>query len=284
VLRLSFLSWCSYLTVHDEKRFKIVVCLVLIVMKNPMQLSGHRIMVTGASSGLGRACSQLIAHLGGEVILVARDQNRLAATYASLDHGSHQVEVFDLQNTELIPSWMKDIVGRGGKSISGLVHCAGVEITMPIRTMKLSDYELMNSVNVTAALQLAKGFRQRGVCAAPGGIVFISSVAAIKAKAGMVGYAAGKSALNGMARALAVELAREKIRVNVITAGLVRTEMANQMLHNMTESQINDVVNEHLLGLGDPCDVANCVAFLLSDAGRWITGANFVVDGGYSIH
>ena len=279
-----FLSWCWFLTLHVKTPFKIVVRLMSIIVPNPMQLSGHRIMVTGASSGLGRACSQLIAQLGGEVILVARDKDRLAATHATLDNDSHQVEVFDLQDTESIPAWMKDIVGRGGKPVSGLVHCAGIEITMPIRTMKLSDYESMNTVNVTAGLQLAKGFRQRGVSSTPGSIVFISSVAAIKAKAGMVGYAAGKSALNGMARALAVELAREKIRVNVITAGLVRTEMANQMLHNMTESQINDVVNEHLLGLGDPCDIANCVAFLLGEAGRWITGANFVVDGGYSIH
>ena len=253
-------------------------------MYNPMRLDGHRVMVTGASSGLGRACAQVISRLGGEVVLVARDQGRLRETLASMEGEGHQVEPFDLADAEAIPAWMKAVVARGGKPLSGLVHCAGIEITLPVRTMKLADYERLMNINVTAAFALVKGFRQRGVCVSPGSVVLISSVAAIKAKPGMAAYAAGKAALVGMARSLAVELAREQIRVNVLTAGLVQTEMAKQMLHNMTEPQIEEIVGDHLLGLGEPEDVAHSVAFLLADTGRWITGSNLVVDGGYSIH
>lgn len=253
-------------------------------MYNPMRLDGQRVMVTGASSGLGRACAQIISRLGGEVVLVARDEGRLRETLAPLEGANHQIEVCDLANTEAIPAWMKGVVACGGKPLSGLVHCAGIEITLPVRTMKLADYERMMNVNVTAAFALAKGFRQRGVVRAPASIVLLSSVAAIKAKPGMAAYAAGKAALVGMAKSLAVEFGREEIRVNVLTAGLVQTEMAKQMLNNMTESQINDIVGDHLLGLGQPEDVAHSVAFLLAETGRWITGSNLVVDGGYSIH
>ncbi|MEE4239575.1 MAG: SDR family oxidoreductase [Anderseniella sp.] len=253
-------------------------------MYNPMRLDGQRIMITGASSGLGRACAQVISQLGGEVVLVARDEVRLGETLSSMDGDGHQVEAFDLAETEAIPAWIKDVVARGGKPLTGLVHCAGIEITLPVRTMKLADYERMMNINVTAAFALAKGFRQRGVCLPPASIVLISSVSAIKARPGMVAYAAGKAALVGMARSLAVELAREHIRVNVLTAGLVQTEMAKTVLHHMTESQVAELVGEHLLGLGKPQDVAHSVAFLLAETGRWITGSNLVVDGGYSIH
>lgn len=253
-------------------------------MYNPMRLDGQRIMVTGASSGLGRACAQVISRLGGEVVLVARNEGRLLETLASLEGVNHQVEICDLADTEAIPTWMKAVVARGGKPLSGVVHCAGIEITLPIRTMKLADYQRMMDINLTAAFMLAKGFRQRGVCTVPSSIVLISSVAAIKAKPGMAAYAAGKAALVGMAKSLAVEFAREQIRVNVITAGLVQTEMAKQMLHNMTESQILEIVGDHLLGLGQPEDVAHSVAFLLAETSRWITGSNLAVDGGYSIH
>lgn len=253
-------------------------------MYNPMRLDNQRIMVTGASSGLGRACAHVISRLGGEVVLVARDRSRLEETLSAMEGSGHQLEPYDLSQVEAIPKWIKEVVARGEKPLTGLVHCAGVEITLPIRTMKIADYERMMNINVTAAFSLAKGFRQRGVCQTPAAIVLISSVGAIKAGPAMAAYATGKSALIGMAKSLAVELAREQIRVNVLTPGLVRTEMSEQMGGKRTESQIDALVKEHLLGMGTAEDIANSAAFLLAKTGRWITGSNLVIDGGYSIH
>lgn len=250
---------------------------------NPMRLDGRRIMVTGASSGLGRACAQVISKLGGQVVLVARNRDRLQETLASLEGADHQLEVFDLNEVEQIPSWMKSLTSAG-RMLSGLVHCAGIEITLPVKTMRLSDYERVMVINTTAAFALAKGFRQRGVCAAPASIIFISSAAAKKLKSGMSAYAASKAALHGLTRGLAAEFAREDIRVNVLTVGLVQTEMVMQMNANMTDAQVAKIVNDHLLGLGQPDDVANLVTYLLSPAARWITGSSIVIDGGYSIH
>ena len=253
-------------------------------MYNPMRLDGQRIMVTGASSGLGRACAQVISRLGGEVVLVARNEGRLLETLASLEGVNHQVEIFDLADTEAIPTWMKAVVARGGKPLSGLVHCAGIEITQPVRTMKLGDYERLMNINVTAAFALAKAFRQRNVANIPSSIVLVSSVAALKAQAGLVAYATSKAALLGMAKTLAAELARDHVRVNVVTPGLVKVGMGSQMLDKRTEAQLAAIEDMHFLGLGQPEDVAHSVAFLLADTGRWITGSNLVVDGGYSIH
>ncbi|AUB83524.1 SDR family NAD(P)-dependent oxidoreductase [Candidatus Thiodictyon syntrophicum] len=252
-------------------------------MYNPLSLEGKRIMVTGASSGIGRACAEMISRLGGEVVLVARDEQRLRQTLESLDGSGHEVHRFDLSDSDATPAWMKQVT-LSGKVLSGMVHCAGIEITLPIKTMKFADYRRLMSINLDAAYALSKGFRQRNVGSPASSIVFISSVAAIKAMPGMIAYATSKAALYGLTRSLAVELVRDGIRVNCVTPGLVETEMKIQMDRKRTPEQMQAVRASHLLGLGTTMDVAHAVVFLLAETGRWITGSNLVVDGGYSIN
>lgn len=252
-------------------------------MYNPFSLEDRRIMVTGASSGLGRACAKMISQLGGQLVLVARDGKRLQETYDQLEGSGHIISAFDLSNVEAISAWMKDEVAPGGQ-LAGLVHCAGIAITLPIKTMKLDVYDRLMRINVTAGFALAKGFRQRGVCSNASSVVFIASVAANKVQPGMVAYSTSKAAIYGLTRSLAVELIRDGIRVNCITPGLVKTEMQDEMESNRTQDQVQTIIDDHLLGLGRPEDVAHSVVFLLAETGRWITGSNLVVDGGYSIN
>jgi NAD(P)-dependent dehydrogenase (short-subunit alcohol dehydrogenase family) len=112
--------------------------------------------------------------------------------------------------------------------------------------------------------------------------VFISSVMGILGQSGKVAYSSSKGALISGAKAMALELAKKKIRVNCILPGVVETEMSNEMFQKLSEESKKSILEMHPLGLGKPEDIANACAFLLSDASGWITGTNLLVDGGYS--
>lgn len=252
-------------------------------MHNPMALDGRTVLVTGASSGLGRAISILISRLGGRVVLVARSEERLAETMMLLEDGEHRIEPFDLTELDAIPGWMKKLAAEVG-TFDGLVHSAGLHATLPLRVLKPSRLDELMKVNVSAAMALTKGFRQRGVRAEQGSVVYLSSVSALAGSAGNAGYSATKGALVSMCRSLAMELASEQIRVNCLAPGWVPTELAAKAEATLEEAQLQAISDMHPLGLGRPDDVANAAAFLLAETGRWITGQTLVIDGGYTAH
>jgi NAD(P)-dependent dehydrogenase (short-subunit alcohol dehydrogenase family) len=248
-------------------------------MYNPMSLQGKRILVTGASSGIGRCCAEVMSRLGAKIVLVARNTERLQQTLDSLEGKGHLVMPFDLADVEAIPNWLKGIASAGCP-LDGLVHSAGIQVTVPLKTMKISEYENLMHINTTTAWVLAKSFRQRGVCQATSSLVFLSSIAGLSGQTGLSAYAASKAALIGLGKTLAQELARDGIRVNCISPGLVETEMVSLMNSRLTQEQLQTVIQAHPLGLGRPEDVAYAAAFLIADTGRWITGTNLVIDGG----
>lgn len=252
-------------------------------MHNPMALDGRTVLVTGASSGLGRAISVLISRLGGRVVLVARNPERLEETRSLMQAGEHRIEPFDLTQLDDIPRWMKQLTAEVGP-LDGLVHSAGLHVTLPLRVLKPSRLDELMKVNVLAAMALTKGFRQRGVRAEQGSVVYLASVAALAGSPGNAGYSATKGALVSMCRSLAVELAPEQIRVNCLAPGWVPTELAAKAEEKLDDDQLQAISEMHPLGLGEPDDVANAAAFLLAGTGRWITGQTLVIDGGYTSH
>jgi NAD(P)-dependent dehydrogenase (short-subunit alcohol dehydrogenase family) len=249
-------------------------------MFNPLECTGRTILVTGASSGIGREISVVLSQLGARVVMVGRDVGRLQHTASLLMGEGHVVEPRDLSDVESIPAWMKELTSRTGL-LNGLVHSAGIQKNIPLKIAGVAQFESIMKVNVIAAFSLTKGFRQKGVCTQPASVIFISSIMGQVSTPGLAAYSASKGALNGLCRSLALELAREKIRVNCVAPGLVRTEMADQIFQNMTPEQIAYQEMIHPLGLGEPRDVAYATAFLLAETGRWITGSTLVVDGGY---
>jgi NAD(P)-dependent dehydrogenase (short-subunit alcohol dehydrogenase family) len=248
---------------------------------NPFSLDGKRIIITGASSGIGRACAIELSKLGATVILVARREDQLKETHRLLHGEGHLIEPFDLTRGEEIVIWMKNLCARSG-NLDGLLHSAGIIATLPIRATSQEVFRNIISANLESAYFLSKGFRQKGVRNQSGSLVFISSVMGIVGQPGLSAYCASKGGLVTLAKALALELAREAIRVNVIAPGIVRTDMANSIENSIPADSMMAIEASHPLGIGRPQDIAHAAAYLFSDASRWVTGATLVVDGGYT--
>lgn len=248
-------------------------------MSNPLSLEGQRILVTGAASGIGLATSRLFHALGAAVVMLDRDEARLAQAKASLDVST---VTFDLLDTERLPGFFVELARVEG-SFTGLVHAAGISSISPTRSLTPARYRDVFGVNAEAALALLRGFQNRSVCRANGGsVVFISSVMSIVGSAGASAYAMSKAALTGLAKSAALEFAPRGIRVNCIAPGFVKTAMFEENARLWSDEQRKQIELAHPLGLGTPEDIANAAAFLVADSGRWITGSVLVCDGGYT--
>lgn len=252
-------------------------------MINPMNLDGRLFLVTGASSGIGREIAIVLSRLGARVVLTGRSLEQLNRTQGMLEGQDHVVAPFDLLATDDISRWMRDMAVEHGV-LDGMAHSAGIQVSLPLRAMTSAKFEELLRTNLTTAFCLVKGFRQKGVCASTGSVVLLSSVMGLVGEAGQAAYSASKGALVSMAKCLALEMARDGIRVNCVAPGSVRTEMYERMMSLLSEEQRQKVAAMHPLGIGTPSDVAYAVAFLLGDASRWITGTTLVVDGGYTAH
>ena len=250
---------------------------------NPFDLSGRRVMVTGGSSGIGQAVAVILSRLGATVILVARKADRLQKTVTLLEGKGHTVAAYDLSDYQGIPAWLRTVTGTSGP-LDGLVHCAGVYALAPLKVLESSQVETLWCLNVYSHLWLVKGFRQNRVNNDGGSAVLISSAVGIIGQAGLSAYSASKGAIISLMRASAMELAREKIRVNCIAPGNLKTAMIDTIGAPHNPELLATVEKEHPLGFGEPADVAYAAAYLLSPAAKWITGTTLVVDGGYTAH
>lgn len=236
------------------------------------------VVITGASSGIGRACAAGLAKEGAQVILVGRNPETLAAV---VPHGAARLIKCDLTNEAELKALAGEL--REAGEIHGWVLAAGVHDLRPLMMETTGNLAGIFQTNVHGSLLLL-GQALKARLVKPGAaIVMFSSAAAQVGGAGQVSYAASKGAIEAAVRSLAVELSGQKVRVNAIAPGVVQTPMADKYFAKLTEEQKGHLQRRHLLGLGQPDDVANAVCFLLSDAARWITGAVLPVDGGFSI-
>jgi len=247
-----------------------------------MELTGRQFLVTGSSGGIGRAVAVLLSRLGAKVICSGRNLAKLEETGSLLHGGCHSLQPYDVSNLAGIHKWMQDLTQNHGL-LHGVVHAAGVQITLPLRHLNAEKSQMLFNVNAGAAQELARGFIDRQVYAGENGsIVFISSIMGEVGAPCGAAYSMSKGALHGMTHALALELAPKRIRVNCVAPAFINTPMYSEMSKLWNEAQRRRVEELHPLGIGAPEDVANAVAFLLADTSRWITGTILVVDGGYT--
>lgn len=248
---------------------------------NPFCLKGKRIIVTGASSGIGRRCAIDISRMGAHVVMVARNEGRLSESYASLAGAGHKSIIADITDFESIPSIVDSVVADGGK-VDGLVNCAGISTTLPLKLMDTGKLDEFFRTNVYGAVELSKEVTKVKHMNSGGSVIFLSSIMGCVGESGKSLYSMTKGALIAAARSLACEYARRRIRFNCISPGAILTPINEKLPHMVDPEQRKLLEDKHLLGLGQTSDISNACIYLLSDASRWITGQNLIVDGGYT--
>jgi NAD(P)-dependent dehydrogenase (short-subunit alcohol dehydrogenase family) len=249
---------------------------------NPFSLLGKNIIITGASSGIGRQCAITCSMMGANVTLFGRDQSRLEETLKQMEEPVRHLScAIDLTEYDKIEEATREIVKKTGR-INGLINCAGISSTLPLNAISPQKMEQFFQTNVICAINLTRqvvkspNFSESG-----GSIIFIASVMGVVGENGKTLYSMTKGALVSAVKSISVELAPRKIRVNAVSPGVVETPMSENAIYSRNEESLNKIRAMHPLGLGQPADVANACVVLLSDASRWITGTNMIVDGGY---
>jgi NAD(P)-dependent dehydrogenase (short-subunit alcohol dehydrogenase family) len=244
--------------------------------------AGATILITGASSGIGRATAGLLARCGARLVLNGRDEARLEAAVSALAGEGHAAVPGSLDDADGTAELVRSSAAAHGP-FTGIFHCAGREFVRPMRMTKRQQLDELFAAATFGALGVARAASQKDVVEDGASLLFMSSVAGMRGTAGMVGYSAAKAAVDGMVRSLAAELASRRIRVNSLAAGAVQTEMHERLSATLGTAALADYEGRHLLGFGTVEDVASAAAFLLGSGSAWITGTTLVVDGGYSV-
>lgn len=250
-------------------------------MYNPMDLTGKRILITGASSGIGAACAQVAARLGASVILVARRADKLDEVRTSLANPEiHTCLSYDLGDIAQIPSLVAQ--ATHDRKLDGFVHAAGLMPLMPIGVVDYIAAKEAFDVNYFSFLELVKCCTKIKARNVGFSAVAISSVSSeVGWSAGSV-YCGTKGALSASVRSLALELAPKGIRVNSVAPSNIKTPLHDAEKTCLSEDEFyKSLAVNQPLGLGEPLQVATAVCFLLSNAAGFITGVNLPVDGGY---
>ena len=246
-------------------------------MNTPFSLVGKTILVTGASSNIGRQTAIRCSDMGASVIVVGRNTERLQETYDSLSSTDNQQIVFDLQNTKEIPAFVDSL-----PVLDGVILSAAIFDTTVVRHIREDKLHQMFDTNTFSNILLVQQLLKKRKVSPSGSIVFISSIASYRPYKGNSLYSATKGAINSFSKVLALELSSQKIRVNCLHPGIVKRYTGLREGVISVEEQKKE--EERLpLGFGTPDDIAYAAVYLLSDVSRWVTGTDMIVDGGQSI-
>lgn len=249
-------------------------------MVNPMDLSGKRILVTGATGGMGRETSVQLSRLGAKVVLCDMDMDALQQVYGMLEGDGHAMYCLNLNDIDQIEDLVKQMVLDCG-SFHGFAHCAGIAPMRPLKMTKKEDIIHVMDANLFSFIEIVRCITKKGCFEDGGSIVAISSTASIQGKQSKVAYSASKAALDGAIRCLVCDLKKKKIRVNSIMPCWVNTRMYKGYIDRYPDTfEVQEIHEKQYMGVTEPIEVANTIAFLLSDAAKTITGTSILIDGG----
>lgn len=240
--------------------------------------AGKRMLVTGASSGIGAAVSKMLCSVGADVIMVARNTEKLAAMAESI--GVNTFYPIDLSNVPGIAAQIEVIIRERGP-LDGFVHSAGIGTVRPVKMCTYDYMKQMMDVNFFSFVEIVRCITKKRNFNEGMSIVGISSVASLEGNQSKTGYCASKAAMDGAIRCLAKELASKKIRVNSVMPGVTRTAIFDQIMDNGGDSEdLKGILQRQYLGICEPENIASTVGFLLSEEARYITGSSVPVDSG----
>lgn len=247
---------------------------------SPFQLTGKRILVTGSSSGLGRAIAIEVSRMGAQVIITGRNETRLQETFEQLEGSGHIAIAGDLSDADFPGQLVAKIDGK----LDGIVLNAGIMKLLPIQFLTDEWIETMSNVNYKAPVKITRDLVKAKKLNKGASFVFITSI-----NGGVVGtkaqsmYASTKAGLTGFVKALAVDLGPRQIRLNCIAPGMVLTEGSKGVYETLTEEEVHEDLKKYPLGrYGQPEDIAYAAVYLLSNASSWMTGTTMVIDGGFT--
>lgn len=249
---------------------------------NPFSLENKTILITGASSGIGKQCAIDCSKMGAHVVLIGRNKERLDDTFSQLEGEGHMKVAFDLTNSEGLKSMVADIVRTVGV-IDGVLHCAGISDTLPLKLMKSDILDKFFHNNVYSAIELTREVCSvKNVSKDGASVVFFSSIMGCVGESGKSLYSMTKGALIAATRSLACEYAKKNIRFNCVSPGAILTPINANLPHMADPEKRQALADKHLLGFGECSDISNACIYLLSNASKWVTGQNLIVDGGYT--
>lgn len=252
---------------------------------NPFSLEGKTILITGASSGIGAQCAIDCSKMGAKVVLIARNEERLKNVLSQCEGKEHACYMADM--AEIIDKGarplLERIVSEHGK-LDGFIHSAGIQKTAPLKLLSTKDYEEVIKVNTLSAFEILKYLPNIKYMNAGSHIVLIASITGVIGRRGLAAYSASKGALISAVRSISLELAQKGICINCVSPGTILTPLMQAYLDTLDETKKKQRIDGYPLGLGQTTDISNACVYLLSDASRWVTGQNLVVDGGYTAH
>jgi NAD(P)-dependent dehydrogenase (short-subunit alcohol dehydrogenase family) len=244
---------------------------------NLFDLKGKTFLVTGASSGIGFEICKTITQMNGHYIAVARREEQLKRLIESYNTELSRYIVSDLTDDKSIQNLINSI-----DKIDGIVHCAGIVKMIPSKFYNTEILRETMNINYDSIVLLMGQLLKKKCINRGGSIVLMSSLGGVFGAKGNGIYAGSKGALIAIAKVWANELASQLIRVNTLSPGMVKTEILNQFQSHTSEDTLKIDELKYPLGYGNVEDVAYPSVFLLSDAAKWITGQNIIIDGGRS--
>jgi len=250
-------------------------------MHNKFDLTGKKVLITGGGKGLGYAIARIMAQQGAQVIITGRSESQLKEACNKIGSACTYY-VFDLTNSEAIPAFADTIENKYGP-INVLVNNAGINMKKDMLEVTDQEFETIIKTNQSAVFSLSREFAKKMVTRKEGVILLISSMASQYGIPKVIAYTASKSAVEGMTRAMAVELSPLGIRVNCIAPGFIETDMSSKALNSDKERKQKVLSRTPMAKLGKPDDIGYAAAFLSSDAANYITGIILPVDGGNAI-
>ena len=249
-------------------------------MWNPFDFSGKKIIVAGATSGMGKATAIKLSQQGAQVQLIGRNQEKLNEVLQLLSGKGHRTYIKDLGQSEGYKDVLDEVVADG-KKIDGLVYCAGIAKILPVSMLSKKSMDESMTVNLYSFVELVNLLSKKKYHADCTSIVGISSISTQYPQKCQGIYVATKCAMNGMVTSMAMELAEKGIRINTVMPSSTKTKMLDEALEGKSDEEKKQFERKQVLGLLEPDDVADVIMFLLSDASKMITGRSIYADAGF---